>query len=132
MKTLLTATAVIEGGASLALLCVPSTIASLLIGAPLIEPAASIVARVGGAGLLALTIACWIARRDAMSLATKGLVGAMLSYNGAVVFILVLAYLDLNLYGVALWPAIILHLTMGIWCIACLVKVQQMMIDDIQ
>jgi len=55
MKTLHTVTAVIELGAGLALLCRPSATVALLVGgAPLETPAALTVARVGGAGLLAL------------------------------------------------------------------------------
>ena len=58
MKTLHTVTAVIELGAGLALLCCPSATVALMVGAPLEAPAALTVARVGGAGLLALGVAC--------------------------------------------------------------------------
>jgi hypothetical protein len=47
MKTLLVATAVVEAGAGLALLGLPSVTASLLFGAPLDSPAAVSLARVG-------------------------------------------------------------------------------------
>ena len=63
MKTLHAVTAVIELGAGLALLCCPSATGVLLVGAPLEGPASLTVARVGGAGLLALGVACWLARR---------------------------------------------------------------------
>src|SRR6478736_1725231 len=67
MKTLQTVTAVIEAGAGLALLGVPSFTASLLFGTPLYSPAAVSLARVGGAAILALAIICWLARYDARS-----------------------------------------------------------------
>ena len=77
MKTLHTVTAVIELGAGLALLCVPSPVGVLLLGSPLDTPTALSVARVGGAGLLSLGVACWLARGDSESRAARGLVAAM-------------------------------------------------------
>jgi len=69
----------------LALLGWPSATVALLVGAPLEAPAALTVARVGGAGLLALGVACWFARGDTQSRAASGLVAAMLLYNIATV-----------------------------------------------
>jgi len=43
--------------------------------------------------LLALGVACWLAREDAASRAAKGLVAAMLLYNIGVVAVLVLAWM---------------------------------------
>ena len=120
VKTLLTATAAIEFGAGLALLCSPSAMVVFLVGAPLDAPAAETVARVGGAGLLALSVACWLARADANSRAAKGLVAAMLLYNIATVAILAYAGIGLGLYGVALWPGVALHAVMAAWCVECL------------
>jgi hypothetical protein len=121
MKVLGTVTAVIELGAGLALLCCPSATVALLIGgAPLEAPAALTTARVGGAGLLALGVACWLARGDALSRAARGLVAAMLLYNVAVVAVLAFAGLDFGLNGMALWPAVVLHAAMAVWCVACL------------
>ncbi len=116
MKLLLIVTAAIELGAGLALLVLPSAMVWFLVGVPLGAPAAEMVARVGGAGLVALGIACWIARGDAHSHAVKGLVAAMRFYNMAVVSILVYARSGIGLQGVGLWPAIILHLAMAVWC----------------
>jgi hypothetical protein len=120
VKALLTATAVIEFGAGLALLCCPSTMVELLVGAPLDAPAAVTVARVGGAGLLALSVACWLSRGDANSRAAKGLVAGMLLYNVATVAILGYAGVGLGLFGVALWPGVALHAVMAVWCVECL------------
>jgi hypothetical protein len=58
MSTLQTVTAVIELGAGLALLSFPSVTAIVLVGVPLDAPAAMTVARVGGAALLTLGVAC--------------------------------------------------------------------------
>ena len=120
MKTLQTVTAVIEMGAGLALLCFPSTTVALLLGSPLDTPTALTVARVGGAGLLSLGVACWLARGDTQSRATRGLVAAMLLYDVAAVAILAFAGIGFGLHGVALWPAVLLHAVMTVWCVTCL------------
>lgn len=120
MKTLHTATAVIELGAGLALLCFPSATVALLVGAPLEAAPALTVARVGGAGLLALGVACWRARGDTESRAAKGLIEAMLLYNVAAVVVLAFAGTGFGLHGVALWPAVVLHIVMALWCVAWL------------
>ena len=117
-KALQTATAIIEAGAGLALLVVPSLTASLLLGMPLDSPAATNLARVGGAAILALALVCWFARRNAQSPASRGLVAAMLFYNIAVAAVLAFAGLVDGLQGVLLWPAVVFHVAMGVWCIA--------------
>jgi hypothetical protein len=58
------ATAVIELGAGAALTCLPSLATTLILEVPLTTPVALAAARVGGAGLLALGVACWLARDD--------------------------------------------------------------------
>ncbi len=120
VKTLHIATAVIELGAGLALLSCPSATVVLLVGAPLETPAALTAARVGGAGLLALGVACWFARDDTQSGAARGLVAAMLLYNIAAVTVLAFANFGYGLHGVALGPAVVLHSLMTIWCLAWL------------
>jgi hypothetical protein len=121
MKTLHIVTAVIEMGAGLALLCCPSATVALLVGgAPLEAPTAWTVARVGGAGLLSLGVACWLARGDSQSRAARGLVAAILLYDVAAVAILAFAGIGFGLHGVALWPAVVLHAAMAVWCVACL------------
>ena len=117
MKTLYAATTVIEVGAGLALLCLPSAAAKLLLGTPLQEPSAFVVARVCGAGLLTLGIACWLARSDTQSSAARGLTTAMVIYNLGVALILGAAGLRHPPVGVILWPAVVLHTAMTAWCI---------------
>jgi hypothetical protein len=120
MKTLQTVTALIELGAGLALLCFPSTTVALLLGSPLDTTTALTVARVGGAGLLSLGVACWLARGDTQSRAARGLVAAMLLYDVAAVAIIAFAGIGFGLHGVALWPAVVLHAMMTVWCVAWL------------
>ena len=73
--------------------------------------------------MLALGIACWLGRDDAVGART--LVAAMLLYNTAAAAVLIHAGLGLGLSAIGLWPAVVLHLTLAIWCIACLRLVDQ-------
>ena len=120
VSRLQTVTAAIELGAGLALLILPSATVVLLVGVPIDAPAALTVARVGGAGLLTLGVASWLARGDTQSRAARGLVVAMVFYNVGVAVILAAAAVHWDLVGVALWPAVILHAAMSVWCVICL------------
>jgi hypothetical protein len=122
MKALSIVTAVLEVGAGLALLGFPSAVAMLLLGTPLETSTALTVARVAGAGLLALGVACWFARSDMQSHAALGLVAAMLIYNAAAVAVLAYAGTWLGLHGALLWPAVFLHAAMALWCAAYLLR----------
>jgi hypothetical protein len=120
LATLLTTTAVLEAAAGLGMLTLPSLVASLLLGAPLDTPVAVAVARVAGAAVLALGVACWLARHDEHARAARGLVGAMLLYNAGVCAVLVHAAVGAGLSGIGIWPAVLTHAAMGVWCITSL------------
>jgi hypothetical protein len=120
MKRFLTLTAIIEAATGLALIAVPAIVVRLLLGSPFDTSAAGILGRVAGAALLALGVACWLARDDTQSRTARGLVAAMLAYNVATVALLAFARIGLRLHGVALWPAVVLHAAMAVWCLACL------------
>jgi hypothetical protein len=122
MKRLLIVTAVIELGAGVALLCFPSATVALLLGSLLDTPAAMNLARVAGAALFALGVACWLAHYDAQSRAAKGLVSAMVLYNLGAVIILGAAGIRSQPVGIGLWLAVILHAVMTIWCAASLLR----------
>jgi hypothetical protein len=121
MKRLLTATAVLEVGAGLALVAFPSPAAMFFIGAPLTTPAALMVARVGATGLLALGVACWLARGEAFNGAARALVAGMLLYNAGVGFVVANAAIGLQPVRVAMWAVVVLHAAMAGWCIRLLV-----------
>ena len=119
MKKLFMVTAIIEITTGIALLAVPALLASILLGGDLSTSAGLVVARLAGAALLSLGVACWFGSRDARSRAAVGIVAAMLLYNLAAVAVLVYASVGLGLSGIGLWPAAVLHLALAVWCIAC-------------
>ncbi|HTE91404.1 MAG TPA: hypothetical protein VK639_20820 [Terriglobales bacterium] len=120
MNRLLKLTAIIEAAAGLALMVAPSVVVRLLLGSELDAPTAVMLGRVAGAALLALGVACWLARGDTQSRAARGLVAVMVLYNVAAVAVLAFVGIGFGLQGVALWPAVVLHAAMAVWCIACL------------
>jgi hypothetical protein len=120
VRTLLIFTAAAETATGLALLGVPAVVAALLLGGSLDASAALIVARMTGAAVISLGVACWLARNDAASRAARGLVGALLFYNVAAVAVLTYAGVGPRLYGIGLWPTVVFHVAMAGWCIACL------------
>src|SRR5206468_9990516 len=119
MSRLLKLTAIIEAATGLALIAVPAIVVRLLLGAE-ISGASIPLGRVAGVALLALGVACWLARNETQSRAARGLVVAMLMYNLIAIAVLAFAGIGLGLHGVALWPAVVLHAVMAIWCIVCL------------
>ena len=122
MKRLLIVTAVIELGAGVALLSLPSATVTLLLGSGLDTPAAVALGRVAGAALFALGVASWLAHYDAQSCAARGLVSAMVLYNLGAVVILGVAGVRSQPVGIALWPAVVLHAAMTIWCVTRLLR----------
>jgi hypothetical protein len=122
LKLLLAITAVLEAATGLGLLAVPSVVAQVLLGATLDAPAAVTVARVAGAALLALGVACWLAASDTQSCAARGVVSAMVIYNLGAALVLGTAGIWSQPAGVGLWPAVILHTAMTVWCIASLLR----------
>lgn len=113
-------TALLEAGIGLGLLAVPSAVTKILLGATLDAPASLTVARVAGAALLTIAVAGWLARYDAQSCAARGLASAMVLYNFGAALILVAAGLQWERVGIGLWPAVILHIVMTVWCLLCL------------
>jgi hypothetical protein len=122
MRNLLTMTAMIEVGTGLVLVALPSQLATLLLGSSLDTPVALTVARVAGVALLALGVACWLARHEEQGRAVRGLVGAMVLHNAAIFTVLAYAGIGLGLSGIGLWPTVLVHATMTVWCATTLLR----------
>jgi hypothetical protein len=123
MRLLLKLTALIEAATGLGLLAAPALVVRLLLGSELLGPGIPL-GRIAGVALLSLGLACWVASSDAESCAARGIVSAMTVYNVGVAVILVLAGLQSHLAGIGLWPAVILHAVMTVWCLSWLLGKQ--------
>ena len=121
MKLLLRLTAFIEAGTGLGLIAVPALVVRLLLGSELLG-AGIPLGRLAGVALLALGIACWLASFDTQSCAARGIVSAMALYNLGAVLVLGAAGLQSQAVGIFLWPAVILHTVMTVWCITSLLQ----------
>jgi hypothetical protein len=118
---LLIVTALVEGATGLVLLVFPSIPCALLLGVAQASPETSVVARIAGAALLAAVVACWLGRSDKGGASQFGSLTGILIYDLAAAVILAYAGLFLGLVGVALWPAVVLHAALAVWCVMCLV-----------
>lgn len=113
MRRFLIVTSFLEGPTGLALIAKPSSVVSVLLGQPLSDPISIVITRVAGAALVSLAIACWFSRNNKD---VNGLIIALLFYNLASVVLLGYAGLLESLIGIALWPAVAVHITMAAWC----------------
>ena len=120
MRPVLTMSAVIEGATGLGLLLTPSGLVWLLFGSALDVPLVLLLGRLAGAALLALGVACWLARSDEQSSAAVGVIAAMWLYNATATALLAYGGLGLGLSGRGLWPATVLHVGMLVWCSVCI------------
>lgn len=120
MKKLLLVSALIDLVAGLLLLLFPAQVAMLLLGLRLLTPVDQIYLRLVGALLIVLGVACRAACDEAYSRHEHGLVVVMLLYNILIATAFVYASLALGASAIGLWPAVILHAAMAVWCMASL------------
>jgi hypothetical protein len=116
----LIATAFGEGGIGLLLLISPSVVLGLLLGVDQASREVIVVARIAGAALLAIGVACWLGRKDYNGPAQNGLLLGVLIYDLAAAGILTYAGWVSGLAGIALWPAVGLHIALAVCCVACI------------
>lgn len=111
MNALLAVSSAIELGAGLALLFSPTLAARFLFDAELDAPSAVALGRIGGAALLSIGVACWLARAG-----SRPVTAGMLVYNVGAVAV----FATYGLGGILQWPAVAMHAAMALWCIASL------------
>ncbi len=114
---LLSVTALGEGGIGFLLLAWPPVPMVLLLGVDQASSEVAFFARIAGAALVALGVACWMGRNDHP--APDGLLLSVLSYDVAATAILGYTGWFLGLVGIALWPAVVLHAVLAVWCVGC-------------
>jgi hypothetical protein len=127
---LLMASGLIEVGAGLGLALAPGVLMTLFFGGGGETTTGLTVARLAGAALLALGTACWLARHNEGSQAARAIIVAMLVYNTAAVAVLASAAIVLELQGPGLWPVVLLHGALAVWCIARLWAFQPLRTPD--
>ena len=123
MKRLLTVTALIETATGLGLILMPSVVVRLLLGSELLGAGISL-GRLTGVALLTLGIVCWLASSDTQSCAARGIVTAMTLYHIGAVLLLAATGLQSQSVGIGLWPAVILHAAVAVWCVTTLLQKQ--------
>ena len=116
MKRLLTVDAIIEMGAGLLMVVLPSQLWKIVLGTTLSTPVELTLSRIAGVAVVALAISWWLARDDEQSHTLRGVVGGMLVFNAGVVIVLGYAGIVLGLSTILLWPFILIHLAMAVWC----------------
>ena len=118
MKTglLLITTAIIEFSTGIALMLFPARTTELLLNSAMDTQSGIIVCRVAGAAIIAISVMCWMSRKDKGSIAGTGLLTGMLLYNIIVGGVLIYAGFDLQ-FSVILLIAIIVHLALTVWCV---------------
>jgi hypothetical protein len=116
-------TALAEAGIGLVLVVAPSVPLALLLGVDQASTETTVTARIAGAALLALGVVCWPDRGDRRYPARKGMLLGILLYDLAAAGILADTAYYLSVAGIALWPAVGLHVALAVWCVACICAV---------
>jgi hypothetical protein len=111
-------TAYLELGTGLMLLFVPAVLLALLLGIGDGGPETLLVSRIAGAALLAIGVASWMARDGEKSTAKHGLLIGIVIYNAVAAALLGYAGLSLGMVGMVLWPAVVIHAGLAVWCVA--------------
>jgi hypothetical protein len=119
-KLFLLVTALVETATGLGLLILPAVLFASLLGLEQATVDAIFVGRLAGAALLAIGVASWMARNDTLTPAQLGLLTGLLIYNAAASGLFAFARLVLKMSGVMLWPAVVLHAILMVWCLSCL------------
>jgi hypothetical protein len=119
LARLLSLGGVLETVSGLGLLIDPAGGASALFGAP-VEGAGVAIGRIGGAGLLSLGIACWLARKTPMAPASVGVAWAYLAYNVVACVTLAWAGVTLPDNSLPAQGAAVLHGVLGAAMLAAL------------
>ena len=120
LRLLLTLSGSLEILAGLPALISPSTVASLLLGSPL-DPIGVVLARLFGAGVFALGLACLKARDDVRSPAGLAVSVGITSYNVLAAVVLLWTAAGSGLGGLLLWGAGIGHAVIGALFVSALV-----------
>jgi hypothetical protein len=120
LQFLLAISGVLEVLVGVLALISPTMVIVMLLGGPG-DMIASVLARIFGAGVFALGLACLIARRDVASPAGLAVSIGITSYNMLASAIIIWVAAVLGLGGLLLWVAGIGHAVLGLLFVSALV-----------
>lgn len=121
LRLLLTVSGGLEALIGVMAIITPVATVSLLLGSP-VEPIAVVVARLFGAAVFALGLACLRARDDVRSAAGLAVSVGITSYNLLAAVLILWAAVGLGLGGLLLWAAGIGHALLGWLFVSALVS----------
>lgn len=120
LRLLLTLSGGLEMLAGLLALITPAPVVSLLLGMSM-DPIASVLARLFGAGIFALGLACLKARNDVASPAGLAVSLGITAYNVLAAVVLLWTAAVSSLGGLLLWGAGISHAALGVLFVSAIV-----------
>jgi len=124
LRLLLTISGVLEVLVGVLALISPAPVVSLLLGGP-VDPIALVLARLFGAGVFALGLACLKARSEVASPAGLAVGLGITSYNVLAAVVIIWAAAGLSLGGMLLWAAGIGHAVLGALFVSALVGMRR-------
>ena len=119
-SALLALTAALELATGVCLLAVPQVCLDLLLGIHETAAETMLISRFAGAALVAFGVAAWGGR--SYEPPSVALLVAALAYDVLAAALLAHAALSLHMFGIALWPGVVLHSALAIWCASALAK----------
>ena len=120
VSRLLIVTTAFEGTTGLLLLLLPAVVLAWLFGWREIGRETALMGRVAGAAVLGLSVASWMAREDGGSRAERALLTGLLIYNVVAFVLLAVAGTTQHMIGLLLWPAVLYHGALTVWCAVCI------------
>jgi hypothetical protein len=92
---------------------------TLLLGLENASAETCVVGRIAGAAILSIGVLSWLVRSNLPETAQLAVVSSIGTYTVAAAALLTYASTSLAMGGIALWPAVIFHSLLGVWCLAC-------------
>ena len=123
LRGLLLVGALLEGVTAVALLALPLTTVSLLLGEPALA-GGPILPRVAGGALLGLAVSCWFARNTPQDRASMGVAGGLAFYNLAATLIFAQAGFSQQADSLLLWPVVVLHGLLAVALFTALIRIR--------
>jgi hypothetical protein len=112
LRKILVIASIVELGTGVALLADPTIVVRLLLGGE-ISDMGTVLGRCFGIALVAVALACWPGRSEAVGGATAAF-RAMLTYNALIALYLAVLGTGGHMKGMLLWPAVALHVAVAL------------------